>query len=304
MSNPRRVVPGATKFITRRTTRRFFLLNPDRKRIIWNIYWYVTALLAKELGIEIHAVQILSNHMHEVLTDTRGEIARFLQQRNRLFANALKVFLGWDEEVFARGGASCIDLYGTEAILRQIGYTLANAVEAGLAKNPKDWPGVTLAAADIGTRRIRAKRPEHYFDPDNKRWPATAEIDITVPPALEAALGRKSARKRILKTVALAVRAARKSARKAGRLLKSREAIFATKHTTKASASEMHGKRNPTFAAAGDPEQAACALHDRRTFLAAYREAMKKVREGVTEVLFPRGTWRMHRELGFGVLAA
>lgn len=304
MSNPRRIVPGATKFITRRTTRRFFLLNPDRKRIIWNIYWYVTALLAKELGIEIHAVQILSNHMHEVLTDTRGEMARFLQQRNRLFANALKVFLGWDEEVFARGGASCVDLYGTEAILRQIGYTLANAVEAGLAKSPAAWPGVTLAAADIGTRRISAKRPGIYFDPHNKRWPATAEIDITVPPALEAALGRESARKRIINTVTRAVRAARKSARMAGRVLKSRESIFATKHTTKPSARETHGKRNPTFAAAGDREQAACALHDRRTFLAAYREAMTKVRVGVVGVLFPRGTWRMHRELGFGVLAA
>ena len=301
MSNPRRIVPRTAKFITRRTTQRFFLLSPDRKRIIWNIYWYVTAVLAAELGIELHAVQMLSNHMHEVLTDTRGEIARFLQQRNRLFANALKVFLGWKEEVFARGGANCVDLYGSDAILRQIAYTLANAVEAGLAHNPEDWPGVTLAATDIGTRTIRAQRPELYFDPDNKRWPPFAEITITVPHELEATFGWQSARDRIVATVERAVLEAREVARKAGRFLKSLEQIFATKHTAKASARETPGERNPTFAAGGNPAQAARALHDRRTFLAAYREAMQKVRDGVLGVLFPPGTWRMHREFGFGI---
>ena len=260
MSNPRRIVPRTTKFITRRTTRRLFLLNPDKKRIIWDIYWYVTAVLAEELGIEIHAVQILSNHMHEVLTDTRGEIARFLQQRNRLFANALKVLLGWKEEVFARGGVSCVDLYGAEAILRQIAYTLANAVKAGLAHNPEDWPGVTHAATDIGIRKIRVDRPKLYFDPDNKRWPESAEITLTVPQELESALGGwEKARKRIVDTVAQAVLDARKLARKAGRFLKSLDAIYATKRTTKASSRETPGERNPTFAAAGTPEQAARA---------------------------------------------
>ena len=301
MSNPRRIVPGTTKFITRRTTRRFFLLNPDVKETVWRIYWYVTAVLAEEFGIEIHAVQVLSNHMHEVLTDTRGEIARFLQQRNRLFANALKVFLGWEEEVFARGGVSCVDLYGPDAILEQIGYTLANAVKAGLALNPEDWPGVTHSAADIGTREIQVNRPEHYFDPENRRWPESAKIAITVPPELKALFGFEEARRRIIRTVKDAVDLARDAARKAGRILKSKEAIVTTKHTTKASAREKHGERNPTFAAGGNKEQAARALHDRTTFLDAYREALKLVRNGVLGVLFPRGTWRLHREYGFGV---
>ena len=301
MSNPRRIVPRTTKFITRRTSQRLFLLSPDRKRTVWSIYWYVTAVLAAELGIEVHAVQVLSNHMHEVLTDTRGEISSFLQQRNRLLANALKVHLGWNEEVFARGGVNCVDLYGEEAILRQIAYTLANAVEAGLAENPEDWPGVTLAATDIGTTTIRAERPAMYFDPDNKRWPDSAEITITVPQELTSSFGWESARERIKETVERAVREAREIARKAGRFLKSVAEIYATKHTTKASSFEKAGERNPTFAAAGNPSQAARALHDRRTFLSAYREAMQQVRSGVLGVLFPPGTWRMHREFGFGV---
>jgi putative transposase len=191
---------------------------------------------------------------------------------------------------------------GPEAILSKIGYTLANAVKAGLAHNPEDWPGVTHAATEIGTRKIRTDRPKVYFDPDNKRWPESAEITLTVPQELEAAFGGwEEARARIVETVKAAVLNARKVARKAGLLLKSLDAIYATKHTRRASSRETPGERNPTFAAAGTPEQAARALHDRRTFLGAYREAMQKVREGVLGVLFPQGTWRMHREFGFGI---
>ena len=301
MSKPRRIVPNVTYFVTRRTTRRFFLLNPDRKRLIRAIYWYATAVLAEEFGIRVHAVQILSNHMHEVLTDTRGELPRFLQQRNRLFANAIKVLRGWPEEVFARGSASCVALYGEEAILRQIAYTLANAVEAGLAAQPEEWPGVTLAATDIGSRTISVERPSLYFDASNTRWPRVAKIDISVPSALEASFGRASAMERIVSTVGSAVRAARETARKAGRFVRSLAEIFATPHTRRASSLEKELARNPTFAAAGNRELAARALHEMRSFLKAYGEALMRVRHGIRDTVFPQGTWRLNREFGFSV---
>ena len=87
--------------ITRRTTRRHFLLRPDADGTIQQLYWYTTAVLAKKFGIKIHAVQMLSTHLHEVLTDVRGELPRFLQRRNRLLALALKCQHKWPEEVFA-----------------------------------------------------------------------------------------------------------------------------------------------------------------------------------------------------------
>jgi len=298
MSKPRFIVPEKVFLLTRRTSHRFFLLNPDEQRIVWSIYWYVTAVLAAELGLELHAVQILSNHMHEVVTDTRGQLPRFLQQRNRLFANALKVHLGWRGAVFDRGGASYVDLCGPKAILEKIAYVLANVVEAGLALRPEDWPGVTHAAADIGTRTIRVDRPAIYFDPDNPRWPAVAEIAITVPRALERVFG-ETTRARIVASVEAAVVKARDAARKAGRLVKSIAEIFATKHTVRATSYEEAGTRNPTFAAAGDLEEAVRAVRERRAFYQAYRDALQHVREGLAGVVFPRGTWRMVQEFGF-----
>src|SRR4051812_20366591 len=126
MTMPRCIQAGKTWFVTRRTTRRFFLLRPDADKTVQDLYWYITAVLAGELGVELHAVQVLSTHMHEVLTDTRGELPRFLQQRNRLFANAIKCHRNWPEEVFARRPASCLELYGSAAVLKEIAYTLAN----------------------------------------------------------------------------------------------------------------------------------------------------------------------------------
>jgi len=266
--------------------------------MVESLYWYVTAVVAAELGVELHAAQVLSNHMHEVLTDVRGVMPDFCRERNRLFANALKVYLGWSGEVFARCGVSSVDLVGEEAILDRIAYTLANAVEAGLAETPEAWPGVTLAATDIGTRTIRVERPSIYFDPKNTRWPPFAEIAITVPRQLEEAFGAE-ARTKIVEAVAERVKEVRE-ARK-GKPVKSVTEIYETKHTTRATSYEKAGERNPTFAASGNREAAARALHERRTFLAAYRAALAQVRAGVLGVLFPPGTWRLHREFGFGV---
>ena len=304
MSNPRRIVPGTTYLVTRRTTRRHFLMNPDRQRILLSVYWYATALLAAELGIEIHAVQILSNHMHEVLTDTRGELPNFLTQRNRLLANGIKALRRWPEEVFSREGASIVALYGDDAVLRKIAYTLANVVEAGLVASPEDWPGVTLAATDIGTRTFRVERPRLYFDAGNTRWPAVAEIAVTVPRALEANGGRERARERIVAAVNAAVEKARLVARKAGLSVRSAERIFAVAHTTRASSFEKAGARNPTFAAGGNPEMAAKAVKERTGFLVAYREAFRAMRSAVRDVFFPAGTWRLFRELGVNVFSA
>ncbi len=265
------------------------------------VYWYVTAVLAAELGIQLHAVQVLSNHMHEVLTDTRGELPRFLQQRNRLFANALKVLRGWPEEVFARGGVSCIALYGEQAILRQIGYTLANAVAAGLAARPEDWPGVTVSARDIGARVVRVARPTVYFARNNPRWPALAEIPISIPATLEASFGRESARERIRVAVTAAVNEAREVLRAARKGVRSAASIFSTPHTRRASSVEGAAGRDPAFAAAGDAEMRGRAREERRGFLRAYRAAFRALAEGVRDVLFPIGTWRFHRELGFAL---
>jgi hypothetical protein len=47
MTRPRIVDPGATLALSRRTTRRHFLLHPDEARQMEQVYWYCLAYAAK-----------------------------------------------------------------------------------------------------------------------------------------------------------------------------------------------------------------------------------------------------------------
>jgi hypothetical protein len=283
--------------ITRRTTRRHFLLRPDADGTAQGIYWYATAVLARKFGILLHAVQILSTHLHEIITDVHGNLPAFLRERNRLLANALKCHRGWPEEVFQRAPASYVELYGPDAILQKIGYTLANCVEAGLVEHPREWPGVTVDAADIGTRIVRATRPAMYFDPANPAWPATASIRIEMPARIVQTYG-ECARDVLRAAVDTAISAARASARKAGYVVREAAALCATAIARRARSFELMARRNPTFASGGVETEERAAIEDRARFRSAYRQARVTVADLVPDGgNFPLGSWRWPNEL-------
>lgn len=291
---PRRILPGRTWFVTRRTTRRHYLLRPDEDGTSQGIYWYATAVLAAKFGIEIHAVQVMSTHIHEVLTDTRGTLPAFIRERNRAIANALKCHRRWPEEVFQRAPASCIELYGASAVLKEIGYTVANCVEAGLVDSPDAWPGARTSGADVG-RTIRVRRPDVYFNPENPVWPEMASITITIPPAVDLAFG-VNAIGAIGRAISSAVSTARAAARSAGRFVGRVENLVRVPFEKRSHSFELFRKRNPHFACAGDPKEKRRARDERRAFLSDYRKALEDWRCHVWPI-FPAGTWRWSREL-------
>lgn len=291
---PRCILPNTTWFVTRRTTRRHFLLRPDADGTIQQLYWFVTAVIAAKFGIELHAVQMLSTHFHEVLTDVNGELPRFLQQRNRLFANALKRHRSWSEEVFARGSPHCVALAGPLAIIKEITYTLANCVTAGLVDHPRNWPGVTVDVDDIGTRTIVVDRPDFYFDPDNDSWPETARISLSLPPALKETLGETRAKSMLREALASAIGKKRPLRKPAARI----EQLTSIPHTHQSTSSESRHTRISHVAAGGDRDALRDAQRKRRTFLSAYYDALKRFTAGLRNILFPPGTWRMVREFG------
>lgn len=261
------------------------------------IYWYTTAVIAAKFGIQLHAVQVLSTHIHEVLTDVNGNLPAFLRERNRLLANALKCHRGWPEEVFQRAPASCVELYGPEAVAKEIGYTLANCVEAGLVNDPAEWPGVTVLVDDIGHHTVEVDRPNVYFDPDNRAWPRRATIAITMPDVLLDAYG-SNALAVLRRVVHVAIERARSLAREAGRHTSWTAAKLCSVPFTRRSRSfEPFGQRDPTFATAGKPERAREAIEDRRNFRTAYRRALDALKAGIRGIAFPPGAWRWVHEL-------
>lgn len=295
MTQPRRILPGRSWMITRRATRRHFLFRPDEDRTSQCIYWYVTAVMAEKFGIELHAVQVLSTHIHEVLTDTRGELPAFLRERNRLLANALKQHRGWPEEVFQRAPANYVELLGVDALLKQIGYTLANCVEAGLVNHPGEWPGVTVSADDIGRHVVEVERPRVYFDPKNRNWPARARLPISMPRELNEAYAERAPA--VLRAaVDAAVARARALAREAGYTVGAVAKLLSVPFTERATSAEPARQRQPTFATGGDRGRAKEAWCELSAFRELYRKALAALKAG-QRYEFPRGTWRWCKEL-------
>ena len=300
---PRCILPGQIWFITRRTTRKTFLLRPDSDGVCQQIYWYTTAVLAQKFGIIVHAVQVLSTHIHEILTDTQGNLPAFVRERNRALANALKCHRGWSEEVFQRAPASYVALHGPHAIAKEIAYTLANCVEAGLVSSPEQWPGVTTLVDDMGSRTIQVNRPSMYFDPENPVWPERASIRLELPGEIANTMG-SNALEFIRTYVNEAILRARKMAREAGKVVGNVARLFTVPWNRQSRTVDARAARIPIFATAGDRERWHKARLERRTFLTAYRAALEAWRQGVSYPRFPAGSWRWCRELLPRILSA
>ncbi|MGB5810775.1 MAG: hypothetical protein WBG86_09610 [Polyangiales bacterium] len=77
MTRPRIVYEGKVVALTRRTTRRHVLFNPDESRTLEQVYWYCLGLAAQEHGVVVPAATLMSTHSHEVVIDVRRELPHF-----------------------------------------------------------------------------------------------------------------------------------------------------------------------------------------------------------------------------------
>ena len=296
MTAPRNVRPGVTWFVTRRTTRRHHLFTPDEAGLVEQLYWYTTAVYANELGVQVHMTQLLSTHCHEVLTDTRGNLPRFFELRNRALANALKVLRGWPEEVVSKTPANWVELPTAEAMVKEMAYTAANCVAAGLVRTPRRWPGAKVLVDEVGRRVVKVMRPDFYFNPNNPKWPEEVTLRIVMPRILgEAFKNHEDARQAVQVQLDNLVRRAHRD-RKTGLGYAGAKRILKMRHTRRASSREPFGSRNPTFAAAGNLDVARTLVDRRRAFLSAYRAAWRAWKAGDRSTIFPLGSWKMRAQ--------
>ena len=84
MAEPRHVVPGRTHLGTRRCADRAFRLRPATKPNETNhIVRYALGLGQLKTGVQIHAVSVMSNHVHVEFTDPEGRYPEFAREVNR-----------------------------------------------------------------------------------------------------------------------------------------------------------------------------------------------------------------------------
>jgi REP-associated tyrosine transposase len=176
---PRRILPGSTYLVTRRCTQRQFLLTPTTRRHV-RAFLYCLAYAAHRTGVRIHAVVVMGNHYHLVVTDTLGVLPVFAECLNKLVAKCMNAMRGRWENFWASEQVSYVRLLDDEAVIDKIAYTLCNPVQEGLVERGDQWPGLRLGRP--GSYPVR--RPRTFFR-EMGSMPASITLELTTPPLSE-----------------------------------------------------------------------------------------------------------------------
>lgn len=285
------VLEGKTYLLTRCTVLQYLLFRPDPD--VTNLIFFALGVAARECGIQLHALCAMSDHIHMVITDADGCHPKFTHRFHLLVSRGVKRLRQWQGEVFEGKQSSLVELITREAIIEKIAYVLANPVEAGLVQYARQWPGAKTTVNDMGCGVIRAKRPNFYFNPKNKKWPAYVDIPITLPPGLqkEEVPGFREAVAAKLEHLEKAAQARMKQER---RRFLGAESAMRISHLQQASKEKPQQQIDPKFAVGRNkPEARKKATNERRAFLDNYRIALDQWRSGDRGALFPEGTWWM-----------
>ncbi len=288
MTCPRRIVPGTTYLLTRRCTQRRFMLVP--RGLVPKLFGYCIALAAKRHGILVHAVTVMSNHWHGLVTDPHGRIPEFCRDVHSLAARALNAHLGRWEALWSSQRLSLVELVDGPDVWDKLVYTLTNPVEAGLVARSAEWPGLRTRPVDV-TREPRVfKRPRTRFF-RRSGLPAEVELHLTVPPALEP-LDRPAFAQEFQARVAAREAAIQEQMASAGRGFLGAHEVRRQRRDARPKTHELRRGRHPAVASR-DRARRLGALERLRRFRDAYRAALERWRQRTGPVCFPEGTYKM-----------
>jgi putative transposase len=292
---PRRVVPGTTYLLTRRCTQRRFLLKPTALTNL--ILKFVLAVAAARYGVLIHAVCVMSDHLHLVITDPRGRLPEFGHLLHGVVAKAVGALHGHWENFWAPSSYSAVTLVTREDIVEKVAYTLANPASAGLVEHGRQWPGVRSDPRMFGEPGEIVPRPGHYFAEEGS-MPRSEVLVYSVPPGFPSA---EEFRRLVTTRIQEMEResAADREARSVSVLGVSK--VMKQKPTARPATSEPRRVLNPRIACR-DRWKRVEALQRLVGFLEDYYEALRRFLGGEKDAVFPHGTYLMR--VRFGVACA
>jgi len=279
----------ATYLITRRVILRYFLLRPDA--LMNQILLYLLASAARRHGVQVHAICVMSTHLHLVVTDVRGVLPAFLQSFHRVVARCTQVLRRWKGGVWDKQPTSLVRLETPAAVVEEIAYVLANPVAAGLVRHAHEWPGVKVLVDDIGKTVLCASRPVGYLDQKNPQWTEEVTLPISLPPCIEEEHADAFRRQVAAQLARLEAQA---QVKMAGCSFLGAEQVMLVPYDSRATSEEPEHDRNPTFAVGHQQGEAlSLAVAAVRAFRTSYRAALKKWHAGDRGAVFPAGTWWM-----------
>ena len=239
----------------------------------------------------------LSNHMHILLwvEDAQG-LAKFMGYFQSKLAREVGRLTGWKEKIFGRRYHAIVVSDEEKAQIERLRYCLAHGAKEDLVDRPRDWPGVHCVRALLEgetleglwfdrTQEYLARRRGEKFD---LLQYATREVLELDPLPCWEHLTAEQRRLRVAVLVEdieseVAARRKRTGAKPLGvAAILAQNPLQRPKKTKKSPA--------PAFHAASKAIR--LELRDAYAwFVAAYRAAAEKLRAGVRDVVFPRGSF-------------
>lgn len=282
---PREILPGRTYLVTRRCSQRQFLLTPSQRTN--QLVRYCLADAARHTGVQIHAVCVMSNHWHGVVTDPHARLPEFLERFHRLLARAQNAALGRWENFWSSDKPSVVLLVSDADVLDKMAYVIANPTAAGLVRAPEEWPGVISHRLQ---EQNTVRRPDFFFDPAGS-MPAELPLNIVRPPIFRQLPWPILAR-HLREAVERKVQQARQAVRRHARRFVGAKAIRLQPVAARPRTTEMRRNPSPRIAARHTPERAG-AIRDLREFVRRYRAAWQAWRNGARFITFPAGTYAL-----------
>lgn len=276
--------------MTRRTTQRQFLLTPSCATN--DNVQYSLALAAERTGVILHAVCVMSNHWHGVVTDPEARLPEFIECFHKLVAKAQNASLGRAENLWSTDKTSVVLLTSEQDVLDKMAYTLANPTAAGLVKSPEEWPGVI--SGRFGDAQS-VEMPDAFFDQDGD-LPESCELKM-VRPRIFAVLSDADLYTRLRDEVAARVRAARDEMLSSGRSFLGRNTILRQSVEASPRTQSPRRKLNPRVSGQTATERAS-AIRRLCEFWQAYRAAWNEWRKGRRDTKFPAGTYALRVHAG------
>ncbi len=193
-------------FVTNRCEEeRFFLLpKPNVNQLIGS--WLAKALDKYGDGIEIYAFIFMSNHLHILLRDTKGQLAKFMWYFQLNLAKAInRECLGRRRGHFFSREYDATPVLTNEDIEERYAYILTNAVKPGLVAKAADGPFFSSLAAALNDKPFRFtwfdrtrkhNRTRRGQKVDNSEFVKRYEFRLSIPPHWRT-LSTRQRRKRI-----------------------------------------------------------------------------------------------------------
>jgi hypothetical protein len=276
--------------ITRRCTQRQFLMRPDRETN--NAFIYCLAEAANRYGIEVIFTVAMSNHHHTGIYDPEGNYPAFLEHFHKFFAKCQNALRGRWENFWSSEPTSVVRAVEPDDLLQKMVYALTNPVKDGLVEKAHHWPGVTSLEAQLQGTTLSAKRPKHFFREEGP-MPESVELRLARPRGFEH-LSNEELAKSILERVRDTEESTAAERRRAGTRVLGRKGVLAQRWSDRPGNNEPRRALNPRVAARSQWSRLEALLRN-RTFRDAYAAARAAFIAGVTNVLFPAGTYWLHR---------